>query len=226
VESAEGKLRTARRKRGLPRDTKVLAAWNGLALTAFAEAAQVTKEPRYREAGQALRNYLARNLWDGKQLVRSRVDGRAAGKVALEDYAYVARGLADWAQFSGAAEDFSVARDIARSAWQRFYGPKGWRLEEESLLVAESGQDVVNDGHLPSPSAVLIDSSLTIAAATNDTALRRQALSAANSGQESILASIRLCGIQPAHHFDRGVRDDPAFDLARCLLGAEQRHAQ
>jgi len=189
VKSAEDKLRAARSRRGLPRDTKVLAAWNGLALSAFAAAARNTKEDRFRAAGRALRAVLADGLWDGKQLVRSRVNGQAGGKVALEDYAYVARGLADWAEVSGAPEDLAVARDIARSAWRRFYGPKGWRLEEDSLLVAEDGQDAVNDGHLPSASGVLIDASLAIAARANDPALRKQALSAANSGHALIESS-------------------------------------
>ncbi len=189
VKSAEDKLRSARAERRLPRDTKVLAAWNGLALSALAAAVSVTQDARYRAAGQALREVLARQLWDGKQLARAHADGKPSGKVALEDYAYVARGLADWAQVSGASEDLAVARDIARSAWRRFYGPKGWRLDEDSLLVAETGQDAVNDGHLPSPSAVMIDASLAIAAATKDPALRQQALSAANSGHAVIESS-------------------------------------
>jgi len=193
VRAAEDKLRAARAKRGLPRDTKVLAAWNGLALSALAAAVRATNEPRYREAGKALRDYLVRTLWDGKQLARSRVDGKAGGTAALEDYAYVARGLADWAEVSGAKEDVAIASDIVASAWKRFYGPKGWRLEEQSLLAAESGQDAVNDGHLPSPSAVLIDTSLVIAARRNDAALRKQALAAANS-------SHALIGASPFYH--------------------------
>jgi uncharacterized protein YyaL (SSP411 family) len=206
VKTAEAKLRAARARRGLPRDTKVLAAWNGLTLSALAAAARDSKETRYREAGQALRDVLARSLWDGKQLARSRVDGKPGGKVALEDYAYVARGLMDWAQATGNPADLKIAGDIARSAWARFYGNNGWRLEEASLLVAEPGQDVVSDGHLPSPSAVLIEASLRIAdgiearaarqggrvggfaAQTGAAALRRQALAAANSGHERIAA--------------------------------------
>jgi hypothetical protein len=188
VKSAENKLRPARARRGLPRDTKVLAAWNGLTLSALAAAAWDSKEARYREAGNALRDVLARTLWDGKQLARSRANGKPGGQVALEDYAYVTRGLVDWAQVTGNLADLRIAGDIARSAWARFYGRNGWRLEEASLLVAEPGQDVVSDGHLPSPSAVLIETSLRIAAQTGDTALRRQALSAANSGHERIAA--------------------------------------
>jgi hypothetical protein len=187
--SAESKLRAARGQRVQPRDTKELAAWNGLALAAFTEAAQDTKEPRYREAAQAVREYLVKELWNGKTLVRSRVQGKASGKVALEDYAYVVLGLTEWATMTGEARDVALAHTVAKAAWKRFYGPKGFRLEESSLLVAEAGQDVLSDGPMPSPSAVLAGASLRLADKTGDRMLRRQALAALNSGSVVINAN-------------------------------------
>ncbi|HJW81780.1 MAG TPA: DUF255 domain-containing protein [Acidiferrobacterales bacterium] len=208
IASAEDKLRAARAQRVLPRDTKELAAWNGLALAAFAEAAQATKEPRYREAAQALRDFLAKDLWDGKTLVRSRVHGKASGKVALEDYAYVTLGLTAWAALTGEARDYALAQAVANAAWKRFYGPQGFRLEESTLLAAETGQDVLSDGAMPSPSAVLAEASLRLAEKTGDKALRRQALAALNSGSAAISANpfwyatpvaarLRAAGIAP-----------------------------
>ena len=166
----------------MPRDTKELAAWNGLALTAFVKAAQTTPVARYREAAQKLRDFLATQLWDGKALARSRVQGKASGKVALEDYAYVALGLNEWAALTGEAGDYALAKTVAATAWKRFYGPKGFRLEENSLLAAEPGQDVLSDGPMASPSAVLAQTSLRLAEKTQDAALRRQTLAALNSG--------------------------------------------
>jgi hypothetical protein len=208
IASAENKLRAARAQRVLPRDTKELAAWNGLALVAFAEAAQAAKEPRYREAAQTVRDFLANELWDGKSLVRSRVHGKANGKVAFEDYAYVAFGLTEWAALTGEARDYALAKAVANAAWKRFYGPKGFRLEESTLLVAEAGQDVLSDGPMPSPSAVLAEVSLRLAEKTGDKALRRQALAALNSGSAVISANpfwyatpvaarLRAAGIAP-----------------------------
>ena len=189
IASAEAKLRAARAKRRLPRDTKELAAWNGLALAAFAEAAQSTKEPRYRAVAQAVRDFLATTLWDGKVLARSHVQGKASGSVALEDYAYVTLGLTEWASLTGDARDVALAKTVATAAWKRFYGPKGFRLEENSLLVAETGQDVLNDGPMPSPSAVLADASLRLAEKSGDKALHRQVLAALNSGSAVISAN-------------------------------------
>ena len=189
IASSEDKLRAARAKRTLPRDTKELAAWNGLALAAFAEAAQTSNEPRYRDAAQALRDFLVTKMWNGKVLARSYVQGKTSGRVAIEDYAYVTLGLTEWAALTGAAGDVAQAKAIAASAWKRFYGPKGFRLEENSLLVAEAGQDVLSDGPMPSPSAVLAEASLRLAEKTGDAALRRQVLGALNSGASLIDAN-------------------------------------
>ena len=189
IASAEQKLRAARAGRVLPRDIKELAAWNGLALAAFAEAAASTRDRHYQAAAKDVRDVLAKSLWDGKALARSRVQGKASGKVALEDYAYVTLGLTEWAVFTGEAHDYALAKAIASVAWKRFYGPQGFRLEENTLLVAETGQDVVADGPMPSPSAVLAEASLRLAEKTGDAALRRQALSALNSGASVINAN-------------------------------------
>ena len=189
IASAEDKLRAARAKRVLPRDTKELGAWNGLALAAFAEAAQATGELRYRQAAQAVRNYLTTDLWNGKSLVRSRVQGKVSGKVALEDYAYVTLGLTKWATLTGEPRDYALAKAVANAAWKRFYGAQGFRLEENSLLVAETGQDVLSDGPMPSPSAVLAEASLYLAEKTGDAALRWQVLAALNSGSAVISAN-------------------------------------
>src|SRR3989338_6653225 len=128
------KLHRARVKRALPRDTKLLAGWNGLALAAFAAAARVTGEPQYHDLAAGIRGYLMRVLWDGKILKRAVDKGRAVGAVALEDYAYVTQGLLEWARLTGAAEDDTRATDVARAAWQRVYDTRGWRLDERSLI--------------------------------------------------------------------------------------------
>ncbi len=180
------KLRQAREKRTLPRDTKLLAGWNGLALAAFAEAARVTGDARYRETAAGIRHYLLRALWDGKTLKRAVAKGRAVGAVALEDYAYVTQGLLEWARLTNSAADYAQAAGIARVAWQRFYATRGWRLDERSLIQTGGAEEAIADGPLPSPSAVLIAATLALAEKTGDAALGKQARAARDRARTAV----------------------------------------
>ncbi len=183
---AADKLRTARAKCGLPRDTKLLAGWNGLALTAFAEAARMTGEPRYREMANGIQKYLVNTLWDGEVLKRAVDKGRAVGAVALEDYAYVAQGLLEWARLTNEARDYETARVVATAAWRQFYSERGWRLSGVTLIQAGADEAAIADGPLPSPSAVLIETSLEISDKTGDAALKKMSLAALEKGRSAV----------------------------------------
>ena len=180
------KLRTARTKRTLPRDTKLLAGWNGLALAVFAEAARVTGEAKYRDVAAGIRDYLMRALWDGKTLKRAVDKGRAVGAVALEDYAYVTQGLLKWARLTDSTADYAQATSVARVAWQRFYAARGWRLDERSLIQTGGAEAAIADGPLPSPSAVLVEATLALAEKTGDVALARQARTARDLARSAV----------------------------------------
>lgn len=187
IESAHTALLRARARRTLPRDTKRLAAWNGLALSAFARAAQSTGEARYRAAAAGVRDYLVTRLWDGARLRRAVAHGRDVGQVSLEDYAYVSRGLADYAALTRRREEAALAARVTRVAWSRFYGARGWRVTERPLLTREETQTLIPDAHTPSPSAVLCEVSLRLAAVLHDNALRQRALGALNVGAKDMV---------------------------------------
>ena len=88
------KLLAFREERVRPgRDEKVLAAWNGLMLRAFALAARVTGRDDYREAARQNATFLLENMKTDGRLHRSHKDGRARFNGYLEDYAMVADGL-------------------------------------------------------------------------------------------------------------------------------------
>ncbi|GLH74052.1 thioredoxin domain-containing protein [Geothrix limicola] len=90
------KLRLWRDRRVRPgKDDKVLAAWNGLALSALARGHQVLGDPRYLEAAQACATFLHRDLWHGGRLLRVWRQGRAHTEGFLEDHAAVMEGLID-----------------------------------------------------------------------------------------------------------------------------------
>jgi uncharacterized protein YyaL (SSP411 family) len=96
VERGRQVLFEARGKRVRPaRDEKVLAAWNGMMLRAFAEAGAVLERPEFVRAAERNAEFLLREMRDGSgHLRRTWKPGHAARLNAyLEDYANVADGL-------------------------------------------------------------------------------------------------------------------------------------
>ncbi len=185
LQNAQQKMKAVRASRGLPVDTKLLAGWNGLALASFAEAAQVLKEPSYRDAALRIKDYVVNTLWDGRSLRRAVSKDGAIGQVVLEDYAYVAEGLLAWSELTQDDNEWRLAADVIREAWKRFYN-RGWILAEDSLIAQPASQDALMDGPTPAPSGVLANASLAIAQRTQDKQLRNQVLSALNSGHDQI----------------------------------------
>jgi uncharacterized protein YyaL (SSP411 family) len=79
------------------RDEKIIVAWNGLMISAFARAAQVLGEPLYLEAAERAVAFIRSELWDEDQstLRRHYKDGAADVAGFAEDYAFFVRGLLD-----------------------------------------------------------------------------------------------------------------------------------
>ena len=176
LDAAHRKLFVARKKRNLPRDDKLLAGWNGLALSALARAAGSGGDARVINAGRLLRHYLVGTLWTGSELLRAKDQRGAFGSASLEDYAYVARGLFDWSLDQGQEADLGLVTRLINEAWQRFHSPKGWQLSEGILIPYSAGETIVSDGALPSPSAMLLELSLEVAYATGNQALYERAV--------------------------------------------------
>ncbi len=186
LSSAQTKLHVARNRRTIPKDIKLLAGWNGLALSVYAEAARVKKDAIYGATAKALHDYLVKTLWVDGGLQRSVANGRAVGQASLEDYAQVAHGLLDYARLTKRQKDYRLARKVVDAAWERFYSGTGWRLSEKMLIQTKVSRDAHADGPMPSPSGSILATSLTLAELRDDRALYKKALAALNSGHEAI----------------------------------------
>jgi uncharacterized protein YyaL (SSP411 family) len=89
-------LLAEREKREKPfRDQKVLTAWNGLMVSAFARAGAVLDEPRYLEAARKAAAFILTALSPGGRLHRVYKDGHVAVPGYLDDHAYLAEALLD-----------------------------------------------------------------------------------------------------------------------------------
>ena len=151
--SAKKKLLSARNRRVTPRDDKALASWNALVLKVLVAASDNKK---YRDAANNLHHYFKTVLWDGNKLHRAIVAGNPLGQASLEDYAYTADALWDYAQHSQKKQDFKLAYAIIKQAWQRFYTSHGWQIKQHQWLKYGKQQHVMADGVLASPSAKLM----------------------------------------------------------------------
>src|SRR5213083_610224 len=92
------KLFAIRSKRPRPHlDDKIIAAWNGLMISAYARAAQILDDPRSLESATGAANFVRGHLWDAarKTLYRSYRDGRGEVEGFADDYAFVIQGLLD-----------------------------------------------------------------------------------------------------------------------------------
>jgi uncharacterized protein YyaL (SSP411 family) len=169
---AQAKLLLGRASRGLPRDAKPVAAWNGLMLSALAAGVRSFGD-LYKAPGEALRDFLVQRLWDGRELHRSRGPDGWLGEAALEDHADVARGLADWAAVTGSAQTRTLALTLVRRAWALYFD-RGWRTARR-LLPGLPADAALPDSPLPSPSATLIRLTLELADPSQDQDLLGQA---------------------------------------------------
>jgi uncharacterized protein YyaL (SSP411 family) len=91
-------LVTARESRPRPHlDDKVLAAWNGLMISAFARAGAILGEGMYLDTARRAANFLRAQMFDSTagELLRTWRDGKASIRAFAEDYAFVIQALLD-----------------------------------------------------------------------------------------------------------------------------------
>ena len=92
------RLRAVRAQRPRPHlDDKILAAWNGLMISALAKGAQVLGEPAHLAAATRAAEFLRAELWDEATgtVFRTWREGRGDIPGFAEDYACVIQGLLD-----------------------------------------------------------------------------------------------------------------------------------
>jgi hypothetical protein len=171
-------LYQARLRRPPPlRDEKILAAWNGLAISAFARAAFVLGDARYAQrAARAASFVLDRMQRDGR-LLRSWKDGRAQHNGYLEDHAFLAAGLLDLFEATGDVRWLREAIRMDQVIEKRYEDAKSGGFfrtsdDHEGLLAREKpGQD----GAEPSGTSVAVMNLLRLHQLTSREVYRRRA---------------------------------------------------
>jgi uncharacterized protein YyaL (SSP411 family) len=169
-------LYEARAKRPPPlRDDKILAAWNGLMISAFATGARVLGEPLYAEAAARAADFVLGRMREGDRLRRSFLDGRSQLNGYLDDYAFLIQGLLDLHEATFEArwlrEALSLSEVVEARYADRDHG--GWFMtsdDHEALLAREKP---AYDGAEPSGNSVQLMNTLRLAALTSEDRYRQ-----------------------------------------------------
>ncbi|WPL16592.1 Thioredoxin-related protein [Thiorhodovibrio winogradskyi] len=154
-------LRWMREQRPKPLcDDKIILAWNGLMITALAEASRLLKRADYGAAAQRA----AEALWQGNSradggLLRIAKGDNASVPASLEDYAYFAEACLHLHDLSSHAVWLERAQGLCDQAVQRFGdGDGGFYLSEAGIHPTgmERARELGHDGATPSCSGVLL----------------------------------------------------------------------
>jgi uncharacterized protein YyaL (SSP411 family) len=178
-EELRHRLFELRERRPKPlRDDKAIAAWNGLALAALAEAGRRLEQPDLVQAGRELAEFLLGPLSDENvRLYRSWRAGRARNPGYLEDYADVANGLYELHVATGELRWLEEANRLARLAVDLFADDErgGFFLSpaDGERLVARKKE--FDDHPTPSGNSMLAYVLLRLARIWGDDELERQA---------------------------------------------------
>jgi len=153
---ARARVYEARRKRVPPAlDDKVLTAWNGLMISAFAEGFRVLGDERYFQAARRAADFLLTALRgaDGR-LLRTWRAGRSHLDAYLEDYAFFAEALLDLYEAGGASRYLDEAAALAERIREDFAAEEGGFFStargHEALIVRPREG---HDGATPSANA-------------------------------------------------------------------------
>ncbi|MDQ6795164.1 MAG: thioredoxin domain-containing protein [Chloroflexota bacterium] len=159
------------------RDDKALAAWNGLAIAAFAEASRQPGGERYREiAVRAATAILAGLRSEKGRLKRSWKDGRATGEGVLEDYSHLAEGLLALYEATFDERWFTAARELADVILSHFADPAGGffdTADDHERLVTRPKD--VQDNAVPAGGSMAALVLLRLAALTGEGSYRTAA---------------------------------------------------
>ena len=179
IEDGRAKLFAARSQRPRPlRDDKIITAWNGLMISAFARASHILREPRFANAARDAAQFIARSLYDSrtKTLHRRYRDGETKFDAQLDDFAFYIQGLIDLYEATLAIEWLKLALELHGTQVALFWDSSGGGFfdfsgEDKSILLRTKE---TYDGAEPAGNSVAALNLLRLTQMTGDSILKKQ----------------------------------------------------
>ncbi|MBI3408566.1 MAG: thioredoxin domain-containing protein [Planctomycetes bacterium] len=176
LEASKRKLFDEREKRVKPgRDEKILTAWNGLMIAAFAQAAQVLDNPDYLQAATRAADFVLSRMRtpDGRLLRTAGIGAGAKLNAYLEDYSYLIDALVSLYEADFEPRWIEAAREVARVMIEQFWDEKEggfyYTGKEHERLIAR-GKDP-HDHATPSGNSMAVTGLLRLQKLTGDAKL-------------------------------------------------------
>jgi uncharacterized protein YyaL (SSP411 family) len=184
LERAKQVLFEARERRPKPHlDDKIITAWNGLMIAAFARAAkQLVHSPHraaWRETAESAARAIRSALWDQGQrrLFRRHRAGESGIDAFCEDYAYLTWGLVELFQATGHAEWLAWALDLTAVQTELFFDPAdgGWfsTTGQDRSVLLRAKEDY--DGAEPAAASVTVRNLMQLGHITGEPTLLERA---------------------------------------------------
>jgi uncharacterized protein YyaL (SSP411 family) len=180
IEQVEQILFEARKTRIRPHlDDKILTAWNGLMISAFAQAGAVLEEPRYAEAARRAAEFVISRMYrsDSGVLLRRYRDGDAAIPGFLDDYAAFIQALLDLYEAQFDLRHLQLAVRLSEKQSELFEDRRQGAFfstpDGDASLVMRVKEDY--DGAEPSGNSIAILNLLRLAQFTNRDDFRESA---------------------------------------------------
>jgi uncharacterized protein YyaL (SSP411 family) len=230
------KLFTIRTKRPRPHlDDKIIAAWNGLMISAYARAAQVLDDSHYLEIAARAANFLKTNLYNPsrKTLYRNYREGRSDIQGFADDYAFVIQGLLDLYEASFDVEWLKLAAELQETQDRLFFDDKNGGYfstsgKDQSVFLRMKDD---NDGAEPAASSVAALNLLRLSQIRNDQNMSERArktidafaatLSNFPSAMPQMLVALDYSLSKPRQIVIAGKKDAPE---TKALLSEVHRH--
>src|SRR6266404_3230175 len=174
------KLLLIRARRPRPHlDDKIISAWNGLMISAFARAAQVLDEPRYLALATEAAKFIREHLYDEshKVLYRNYREGRSGIEGFADDYTFVIQGVVDLYEASFNVEWLKFAVELQATQDRLFSDEKngGYFSTSGNELSVPLRMKDDNDSAEPAASSISAINLLRLAQFRGDKQLEERA---------------------------------------------------
>ncbi|MEK7431753.1 MAG: thioredoxin domain-containing protein [Cyanobacteriota bacterium] len=160
-----------RNKRVFPnKDTKIITAWNGLMLSAFAKAYQVLGDEKYLEIANKTIEFIFSKMYKDDLLLRTYKDNISKYNAYLEDYSFLISALIDLNQVTFEKDYLEKALLLNKILIENFYdNEKGAFFftgkNHEELIVRTKE---ITDHSMPSGNSIAIRNLLFLSRLTNN----------------------------------------------------------